>query len=109
MTFIVIYLILPMAYPTLHKESFGFILIMISLTNLKMVNTIVIFTVLWICLGAFALANFGWFFLLLFLGDIITMLHDVGLLDAAVELDRLTTLCFVAGAGFLSLCGRCAA
>ena len=29
------------------------------------------------------------------------MLHDVGLLDAAVELDGLTTLFFAAGAGFI--------
>ena len=29
------------------------------------------------------------------------MLHDVGLLEAAVKLDRITTACFAAGAGFI--------
>ena len=67
-TFIIIYLICHLAYPTLHKESFRVIQIMSSFTNYKMVNKIRIFTVLWICLGAFTLALFDQFLTLFLLG-----------------------------------------
>ena len=66
-TFIVVYLIFHLAYPTLRKESFGVIQIIFSFTNFKMVNTRIIFKVFWIYLCAFTLALFSQFLPFFFL------------------------------------------
>ena len=98
--FIVVYLIYHLAYPLLHKESFVVIHIMFIFTSFKMVNTIRIFHSLLGIPYLFHSCAFQTVSSLIFIGNMITMIHDVGLLDAAIELDRLTTLCFTAGAGF---------
>ena len=72
---------------------------MIGFTNYEVVNTISILHAFYICFRTFTLALFSQFFLL-FLGNRSILFHDVGFLDAAVELDSIITLCFSAGAGF---------
>ena len=112
MTFIVIFLILHLSFPTLRKESFvvirshpessGVIQIMFSVTNFERVNTISISKAFRVCFCDFTLALYIHFFsFLLFLENRIIMLYGVGLFNASVEINRLITLCFSAGAGII--------
>ena len=100
-THIIVYIIFPLSYPILRKESFGAIQMMFSFTNFKMVNTISISKVFRVCFCPFTLAVFSQSFFLIFLGNRIIMIHNVGLLDAASKINRIATLCSAAGASFI--------
>ena len=87
-------------YPMLRKESFGFIRIIFSLTNLEAVNTISTPNFFWVCFCALTLALFSPFFPY-FLEDRFMMFHDVDYLHVYVTLYRLDTLGFSTRVGFI--------
>ena len=81
---------------------------MIRFTNLKMVKTISIFTVFWICLCTLTLAIFLFFHLILLV--IVSICSMI--LTSLTLLSKLTNLSHFflpPDRAFLSLCGRCAA
>ena len=107
-TFIVIYLICHLEYPTLRKDSFRFIQTVSGFTNCEVVNAISISHACWICFSNFTITLFCQFFLL-FLGDRSIMLCDVVLLDSAVKIESLMTFFLPTYLDSVYLCGRFAA
>ena len=118
-SFIFIYLLCNLAYPTVRGESFGVITICIffspygvitrlcSIIYIKAVNTIGTYFFYCICFCAFDIALFGSHFYSLFLPwDRITMIfHGVDFLGVVVKLNVFATLGLASGAGFCRLMG----
>ena len=118
-SFIFIYLLFNLAYPTVREESFGVITICIffspygvitrlcSIIYIKAVNTIGTYFFYCICFCAFDIALFGSHFCSPFIPwDRITIIyHGVELLGVVVELDGFATLGIAAGACFYRFIG----